>query len=135
MSKNVQTRLLKYGITGGICLCLAVLYCVVRDFNQLTLAEKYRTLCDAFTIPGLLSLCVGVLLWASNDGVFYGLGYCLNVARKALIPGGRRKMEKYYDYVMRHKEKTVTGYGVLFVCGGVYMAVAMVFLVLFYRIY
>ena len=135
MSKKVQTRLLKYGISGGICLALAVVYCVARDFSQLTLVEKYRTLCDAFTIPGLLCLCVGVLIWASNDGVLYGLGYCLDVARKALIPGGRYKMEKYYDYVMRHKEKAVSGYGFLFVCGGVCMAAALVFMALFYRIY
>lgn len=135
MSKKVQTRLLKYGITGIICLCLAVFYCVARDFPQLTLVEKYRTLCDAFTIPGLLCLCVGVLIWASNDGIFYGIGYCLDVARKALIPGGRRKMEKYYDYVMRHKEKAVSGYGFLFICGGVCMVAAIVFMALFYRIY
>ena len=135
MSKKVQTRLLKYGITGGICLCLVAIYCVARDFSGLELVEKYRTLCDAFTIPGVLSLCVGVLIWASNDGIFYGLGYCLDVARKALIPGGRWKMEKYYDYVMRHREKAITGYGFLFICGIVCMAVAIVFLVLFYRIY
>ena len=135
MSKKVKARLLKYGITGGICLCLAVFYCVARDFSQLELVEKYRVLCDGFTIPGLLSLCVGVLIWASNDGIFYGLGYCLDVARKALIPGGRYKMEKYYDYVMRHKEKIITGYGFLFVCGGVCMAAAIVFLVLFYSTY
>ena len=73
MSKKVQTRLLKYGITGGICLCLVAIYCVARDFSGLELVEKYRTLCDAFTIPGVLSLCVGVLIWASNDGIFYGL--------------------------------------------------------------
>ncbi|MBQ3529188.1 MAG: DUF3899 domain-containing protein [Oscillospiraceae bacterium] len=135
MSKNVQTRLLKYGITGGICLCLAVFYCVARDFTQLTLVEKYRTLCDAFTIPGLLCLCVGVLIWASNDGFFYGLSYCLNVAWRALIPGARYKTERYYDYVTRKKEKRIPGYGFLFLVGGVCMAVAIVFLVLFYRIY
>ena len=42
MSKKVQTRLLKYGITGGLCLAIAVFYCVVRDFFQLELVEKYQ---------------------------------------------------------------------------------------------
>lgn len=135
MSKNVRIRLLKYGITGGICLLLALVYCAARDFFQLELAEKYRVLCDAFTIPGLLCLCVGALIWASNDGFFYGLSYCLNVAWRALIPGARYKTERYYDYVTRKKEKRIPGYGFLFLVGGVCMAVAIVFLVLFYRIY
>lgn len=131
----MKAKLLKYGITGAVCLGLAALYCGLRDFPAMTAAEKYRTLCDGFTIPGLMLLCVGALLWVSNDGFFYGLGYCLSVARKALIPGGRRKMEKYYDYVQRHSQKKITGYGFLFVCGGVCMAIAIIFLVLFYRVY
>ena len=118
MSERLKTNLLKYGITGGVCLGLAVLYCGLRDFAGMTLVEKYRTLCDGFTIPGLVALCVGALIWVGNDGFFYGLGYCLDVARKALLPGGRRKMEKYYDYVERHRQKKLTGYGIyrLFIC-------------------
>ena len=135
MSERLRNNLLKYGITGVVCIAVAALYCGLRDFSQLDLVNKYRTLCDAFTIPGLVSICVGILLWASNDGAFYGLGYCLNVAWKALLPGGRYKMERYYDYVTRKREKQVTGFGFLFVGGGVCMAVALVCMALFYRIY
>ena len=135
MSEKVRKGLLKYGISTAVCGILVVFYCAVRDFSQMELVEKYRTLCDAFTIPGLLALCVGVLIWASNDGMFYGLSYCLNVAWRALIPGARYKFERYYDYVTRKKEKRIDGYGFLFLCGGVCMAVALVFMLLFYRIY
>ena len=135
MSERLRNNLLKYGITGVVCIAIAALYCGLRDFSQLDLVNKYRTLCDAFTIPGLVSICVGILLWASNDGAFYGLGYCLDVAWKALLPGGRKKIEKYYDYVTRHKEKQVTGFGFLYVTGGVCLAIAAVCMVLFYRIY
>ncbi len=135
MSERLRKNLLKYGICSGVCIALAVFYCAVRDFSQMEAVERYRTLCDAFTIPGLLALCVGSLLWVSNEGFFYGLGYCLDITRKALIPGGRRKMEKYYDYVMRHKEKKISGYGFLFVCGGACMAFALIFMALFYRQY
>ena len=135
MSKRLRNGLLKYGICAFVCIALAVFYCAVRDFSKMELVERYRTLCDAFTIPGLLTLCVGVLLWVSNDGLFYGLGYCLEIAWKALIPGARRKTERYYDYVMRHKEKKITGFGFLFVCGGVCMAIALIFMALFYQLY
>ncbi len=135
MSEKLRNRLLKYGISAVVCAGLAVIYCATRNFSQMELVEKYRTLCDAFTIPGLLCLCVGVLIWASNDGFFYGLSYCLNVAWRALIPGARYKSERYYDYVTRKKEKQITGYGFLFLVGGICMAFALVFMALFYRIY
>ena len=135
MSEGLRKNLLKYGIGFAVCLGVAVLYCVLRDYPSLSLVAKYRTLCDAFTVPGLLALCTGCLLWASNDGFFFGLGYCLDIAWKALLPGGRRKMERYHEYVERHNQKKITGYGFLFICGGVCMAVAIVFLILFYRIY
>lgn len=135
MSKRVRTGLIKYGIFAVICVAFALVYCNSREFSQQNLPEKYRILCDAFSIPGLLSLCVGALMWASNDGIFNGLSYCLGVAWKALIPGGRAKTERYYDYVTRRNEKKLTGYGFLLIGGGVCMAVAVVFLILFYRVY
>ena len=131
----MKEKLLKHGITGAVCLGLAAVYALTRDFTVLSLVAKFRILCDAFTIPGILCLCVGALLWVSNDGFFYGLSYCLEIAWKALIPGGRRKTERYYDYVARKKEKKITGYGFLFAWGGGCMAAAIVFLVLFYRLY
>lgn len=131
----MKTKLIKHGITGAVCVALAAAYCGLRDFGGLSLLEKYRVLCDGFTIPGLLCLCVAALIWAGNDGFFYGLGYCLSVAKKALLPGGRRNMEKYYDYVERHRQKPVKGYGFLLFWGGICMALSIVFLLLFYRLY
>lgn len=131
----MRKNLLKYGITGAVCVAFAAAFCALRGFGQMSTVVRYRTVCDAFTVPGLLCICVGILLWASNDGLFYGLGYCLDITRKALIPGGRKKMERYYDYVQRHSGKKVTGYGFLYVCGGVCMAIAIVFLILFYSVF
>ena len=135
MSERTKSNLLKYGISGIICLALAAVYCFTREFSQMDLAERYRTLCDAFTIPAVVALCGGFLVWASNDGAFYGLTYCVGIAWKVLLPGGRHKIEKYYDYVMRRKEKKITGFGFVFVVGGVCMAIALVFLILFYQVY
>lgn len=135
MSKKARRTMLKYGITGEVCLLIAFLYCVFRDFPAQSLLGKYRTLCDAFTVPGILAICGGLLVWVANDGFFYGLGYCLDVTWKALIPGGRQKMLRYHKYVEQHRKKKITGYGFLYVCGGVCLAVAAVFMVLFYRRY
>lgn len=135
MSKRLRNNLLKYGISVAVCAAVVIFFCTVRDFDKMKLVDRYRTLCDAFTIPGLLCLCLGVLLWISNDGFFYGLGYCIEVTWRALIPGTKQKMEKYYDYVQRKKGQKVMGYGFLFVVGGVCMAIALVFMALFFKIY
>ena len=135
MSDGVKRNLLKYGISGGVCAILVAVYCLSRDFAQMELAERYRTLCDAFTIPAVLALCGGFLLWAANDGAFHGLTYCVGIAWKVLLPGGRQKIEKYYDYVTRRKEKKITGFGFVFVVGGVCLVVALIFFALFYTVY
>ncbi len=136
MSTRLGKNLLKYGITVGVCLGFAAIYCFSRDILQQTLTVKYRTLCDAFTVPGAICLCLGVLIWASTDGLFDGLTYCLSIAWRAMIPGGRATPpEKYYDYVMRKREKRITGYGFIPIVGAVFMAIAIVFLLLFNSVY
>lgn len=135
MNRDLKNRLRKYILTfffGGL---LAYAYIALRDFSGEPLLEKYRMLCDAFTIPGLLMLMVGLLLLISNEGMFDGLLYALSYAVKTLIPLWGRDHERYYDYVERKREKRVHGYGFLFVSGAVFMVIALVFLILFYSIY
>ena len=129
----MKKKLLKHGITGFACLGIVVLCCGLRGYTQLSMGEKYRALCDGFTIPGVLALCLGSLLWVSGDGFFNGLGYCLQMTWRALLPFGRRPVERYGEYVQRRRQKPVTGFSFLFVWGGVCMAIAVVFLLCFYR--
>ncbi len=133
MSKRLRTRLLKYGITSAVYLAFVLLYCNAKDFAILETVEKYRVLCDAFTVPGLMSILSGLLGVISNEGAFEGIGYAMRLAVRAMLPGGRYKSEKYSDYVEERRGKKITGFGFLFICGGIAMAIALVFLMLFYR--
>lgn len=136
MNVRLRKNLLKYGITVAVCLAFAAIFCYSREFFQQTLTVKYRILCDAFTIPGSICLCLGILIWASTDGFFDGLTYCLSIAWRSFIPGGRAApAEKYYDYVMRKRDKRITGYGFIPIVGAVFMAIAIVFLLLFNSVY
>ena len=120
----------KYAITGGVCAAFAALYCALGDFSSMPLPEKYRTLCDAFTVPGVLCLCLGALLWAGKKGAFSGIGYCLRVAGNALLPG-HREQETYYDYVRRRRQKPHTAYAYLSVTGTANLILAIAFLLLY----
>lgn len=132
MSEKGKSNLLKYGITIAVCIIMSLFYIILRDFPQQELAENYRILCDSFTVPGVLALLSGALIAVTNEGALDGITYACGTAFKALLPGGRLKIEKYYDYVQRKKEKRIKGYGFLFVVGGVWMALALLFMILFY---
>lgn len=136
-SKNWKTVLLKYGITAFVGALMA--YGVISSYGLAlaqTDAERYRILADAFTIPGVVIFLCGVLVAIANEGTFEGLSYVMTYAIKMLIPGGGKKHEKYGDYVERRREKGgVKGYGFLLITGGVFLALAAVFIALFYSVY
>ena len=137
MSNRMKSNLLKYGISGGIAFMLIWIYCSTRNLWLQIPMERWRILCDAFTIPGLTYIMVGFLMMIANEGFFDMLSYACSKAVGMFLPGRgfSDDGEKYYDYVQRKKDKRVSGFGFLFVVGGVLMAFALLFLFLFYRLY
>ena len=139
MSSPLKKNLIKYGVSVGLSLALAYFYVYVRvDFQNpgaTPLIEWYRTLCDAFTIPGLILLMFGCLMSLSNTGAMDGLGYVVSIAVKMLIPGGALNMERYKEYLDRRRANRIRGYGFLYIVGAGCMAVSLVFMVLFYSLY
>lgn len=134
MSAKVKTRLAKYGGCAVFTALMVWLFVWLRE-TPATLAEQMRLLCDAFTIPAVMLLCLGGLVWASNEGALDGIGYVLSFTIKSLTPGKRGTIEKYADYVERKREKRGGGYGFLLISGAVVMAIALVFLGVFYLVY
>ena len=139
MSAPFKKNLIKYGISIGMSLGLAFLFIYLRvDFEnpeQTELIEWYRIICDAFTIPGLLLLMFGCLMSLSNAGAMDGLGYAVVNGLKMLIPGGALKMERYKEYLERRRANRIRGYGFLYIVGAGCMAIALIFMFLFYGIY
>ena len=135
MSKERKTQLIKYGISAAFVLLMAYLYIGLRDFGAAELTEKFRMLSDALTIPGVLLVMAGSMVWASNQGALDGLGYVTSTMIRGLIPGGRAKAdERYADYVERKRNNPVRGYSFLFLSGGIAIALSLVFLALFYLV-
>ena len=132
-----QKNLLKYGVTSVVGLLLVRLYFLMNldsmsDFAAVQTVEKYRMLCDAFTVPGIVILMVGFLVSLSNGGAFNGVGYVVSFAVRSLIPG-MGGHEKYNEYLERKNGKRVTGYGFLYVVGGVFLGIALIFIALYYN--
>ena len=135
MSK-LKVNLIKYGCSAAFVALMAGAYIGLRDFAGAELVDRYLILCDAFTVPGMLLIMFGCMMWASTTGALDGLGYCVRFAVFSLIPGKRlERDERYGDYIARKRENRVKGYGFLFISGLVTMAVALVFMALFYSLY
>ena len=139
MNPNLKKNLIKYSITTLIGGSMTAAVLSLHGFSAAqTAAERYRILCDAFTIPGVVLMMCAVLVLIANEGTFYGLSYSVRWMFKALIPFGRNmeKHETYYEYVERKREAgKIRGFGFIFITGAVFFAVSLVFLVLFYQVY
>ena len=139
MRSPLSKTLIKYGISFGISLLLAYVFVAARvDFHNLSATaavDWYLILCDAFTIPGFVFLMLGCLMSLSSGGALDGVSYVLQNAVKMLIPGGALRMERYYEYKERKRANRAKGYGFLYITGLVCMALALIFMFLFYRVY
>lgn len=139
MSSSLKKNLKKYGISVAVCLVLTYIYVASRlDLRNLAGVERielYLVLCDGFFVPGILMLMFGLLMSVSNQGVLDGVTYVLTNAVRMLIPAAALKAERYHEYVERKRANRVKGYGFLYMVAFVFLAIAAVFMVLFYSLY
>ena len=117
----------------GLLMVLATLW--LRDFSQITVAaERMKALADAFTIPGVVFLMVGVLVWVSSTGFFDFLGFAFGNLGRALVPMSKKPHQTYYDYKVGKSGKRASGFSAIFITGAILTIVAVVFTVLYYNV-
>lgn len=136
MNSELKANLIKYGICVAFALLMVWIYFSLRldsfeEFSALDTVERFVLLSDAFTIPGGILLMSGALVALSNNGALDGVGYAMRLMVRMLIPGMGRKQERYGDYVERKKDKKLSGYGFLFISGGFFLLIGIVFMVLY----
>lgn len=92
-----------------------------------------RSVCDGFTVAGVLLLGVGVLRWVRNRGAFDAVGYGLSSTFRIHFPAARdlRDREDFGEYRAR-KEKSRRPALPLLIAAGIYLAVSVISLVLYY---
>ena len=134
MNKQASSLLKKYlsaFLIGAVCVYA---YAASREAGTLSGAALYRVLADAFTIPGLLMVCFGLLLVFSNEGALDGVGFGVSHMIAMLIPGkAAGKRETYLEYVERKRANRAKGFGFILITGAVYLAAAGVFILLYYH--
>ncbi len=115
-------------------LLLAYVYVALRDFRVQSLEDKYRILCDAFTTPAVLLIMTAALIAISNSGALNGIAYALSQGIGIFIPGRGIGTESYADYLERKRDRKISGYSFLLISGVIFLAVALIFMFLFYSV-
>ncbi len=135
MKEYLKKYAVAYICCFAFCGIMAGFYLNMHEFDTAETVDRYRLLCDAFSLPGMLLILFGGLMWVSAKGTLDALGFIGKKLVSSLIPGGRLdREERYADYVQRQREKRKGGYGFLFVAGAISIAVSLVFLALFYSV-
>lgn len=133
MSEARKVKLIQYGVSFAIGIVITVTFLVQKDVLSLQGKELLRILGDAFTIPGLLLVFSGLLVWLSNEGSLDGITYVVSYAFNRLIPNAAHKGETYGEFLERKHGKKPAGFAFLLVTGLVFLAVSVVFLVLYHQ--
>lgn len=138
MSKTAKTRLVSYIIAFLIGGLIAFFVASNYGFSEAqSNMGRYRILCDACTIPGVVLICCGILSWIADQGTFDSLAY----AGRSLLRIFHREERhvRFYDFVEERREKRAQKekghFLFLIVTGAVFLAAALVFMLLFYRLY
>jgi hypothetical protein len=133
VKKPIWKSILKYVLTFAAGFGLVYAYIAPRDLASQTLIEQYHILCDAFTLPGLLMTCFGLMILMGNLGALDTLAYAVHFLLHTFIPL-MGKGKSYLDFMLDRREHRVHGYGFLFVVGLVLTAIGVVFLLLYLNV-
>ena len=135
MNEKLISTIKKYVIAFVVKGLISFLVLSLREFSPvLSGQEKYLDLADAFTIPAVVMIMAGLLVWVSSQGGFDMISYGLVRAKDSLIPGSRHSGEQFYDYKLRQDKKRPKGYSFMFVSGGIYLIPAIIFNILYYTV-
>ncbi len=132
----MRKKITGYALCAVFGAAVFILICRLNHYTELESdQERLRVLCDAFTIPGLLLVALAGLIYAANNGAFYGISYGLRTAKQILLPFLPNEYVKYRDYIAKKKEKKVTGYRFIFITGLVFFIIGIILLIRFNMLY
>lgn len=93
------------GIVAAVIICLAKEIYIAEDFSK-----ALSILCDAFFIPGVVFLGIGIMAWIANEGLFNGIIFGLKTLGRSFSAkkGEKIREEDFYQYNDRMKEKQIS---------------------------
>ncbi len=122
--------LVKYVATVVVGLVIALLFCILKGlFKTEDKGTVLRILCDAFTVPGILLTCVGLLTLVIKEGALDGITYSFSSMRRVRrgYVSDEKTPKTYYDYKEAAKGKRKIAWHLIIVgLGFIAVAIALV---------
>lgn len=124
-----------YLISGAVFVALTIL-CVLflKPFAEEDPVEALRKTIDAFTIPTVFFIGIGIISWVSALGGYDMLGFAVSrFSLHNILPGVGAKEDKksYYEYKQEKEEKGRTWLKEMFVVGLAGLILCLILLALY----
>lgn len=131
----MKKKLLVYGISAFVGVAIVVIsICAKQIWAQPSTVEVMRILSDSCFLSGILLAGLGLLIVASNGGAFDMLAYAVRVFFLRFKRDiNKRKYKDFYEY-REEKKGEKRSMAFLLIVGLVFIALAILFLVLYYNI-
>lgn len=122
----------RYLITTGVGVLIVLLIVLMKNgFTETDVEIAMQIWCDAFFVSGVFLTCGGLIVVASNGGVFDMLGYAVSLLWYTFKSSKvERKYKTFYDYREARKDRKRSVSYVLIV-GLAMLAISVVFLILY----
>lgn len=130
---------LKYLITLLVGLVVAGTLCLTNGLVTETDPVKiYKILSDAFTVPGMMLVCIGCFQFCVSHGAFYGLQYAVHslLVNHNWSRTRFKDKETYTEYVEAKKAKAGDNSGspYLFYVGLLFILISVVFVIAYHNV-
>ena len=125
----------RYSITFLVGCIMALLISLPRGgYSEPNLQIQMQIWSDSCFVSGVVLSCIGLIVVASNGGLFDMLGYSVILLVNVFLSSKvKRKYKTFYDYRESKKEKK-RSFAYILIVGVFFIAVAGVFLILYYRV-
>ena len=126
----------EYAVTTAVALAVGAIIALSRGIFQEDEIDMIITIIsDAFFIPGVLLICVGLIVYASNEGLFLSISYGFKAIGRTITAKKDEKLmdEKYHEYYARQIEKKTKCKHFLIV-GIVFVVISLVFVVVYFAV-
>ena len=124
-----------YLITAGVGISVTLLVALTRGgFTETDLQIQMQIWSDACFATGVFLTCGGLIVVASNGGVFDMFGYSMTLLLSVFLSSKvKRKYKTFYDYRESKKEKKLS-FSYVLIVGLCFIAFAGAFLIAYYNV-
>ena len=135
MRKSLKVRILRFLSAVSVAALVTWAYANSRWEADMAEVLRYRVLCDAFTIPGILMVMIALLFTMNNIGALDTIAYLMSFLPRMIAPGVFGEPQMLIDYVQQRRERRSKGYGFLYIVGFIFLGIAIFYLVKFYSVF